>query len=90
MRTLSDHIFDLAQNSINAGAQNITITVEENEPANLFRIVIQDDGKGIKPDNIAAAALAGADTFVAGSAIFGTDNYAETIATMRGALAGLD
>ena len=52
-------------------------------------IRLEIDG-GIKPDNIAAAALAGADTFVAGSAIFGTADYAETIATMRGALAGLD
>jgi ribulose-phosphate 3-epimerase len=38
-------------------------------------------------DNIAAAAKAGADTFVAGSAIFGSRNYAATIAAMRAALA---
>ena len=52
-------------------------------------IRLEIDG-GIKPDNIAAAARAGADTFVAGSAIFGTTDYAGTIATMRGALAELD
>ena len=52
-------------------------------------IRLEIDG-GIKPDNIAAAARAGADTFVAGSAIFGTANYADTIASMRSALAELD
>lgn len=43
---------------------------------------LEIDG-GIKVDNIAAAAAAGADTFVAGSAIFGTDDYAATIARFR-------
>lgn len=47
---------------------------------------LQIDG-GIKTDNIAAAAQAGADTFVAGSAIFGSDDYEATIAGMRAALA---
>ena len=49
-------------------------------------IRLEIDG-GIKPDNIAAAARAGADTFVAGSAIFATSDYAATIAAMRRALA---
>ncbi len=43
---------------------------------------LEVDG-GIKIDNIAAAARAGADTFVAGSAIFGSKDYRATIATMR-------
>ena len=47
--------------------------------------VIWVDG-GINPDNIAAAADAGADTFVAGSAIFSSDDYAATIKAMRDAL----
>jgi ribulose-phosphate 3-epimerase len=47
---------------------------------------VEIDG-GIKVENIAAAARAGADTFVAGSAIFGSGNYAATIAAMRAALA---
>jgi ribulose-phosphate 3-epimerase len=46
---------------------------------------VEIDG-GIKADNIGAAAQAGADTFVAGSAIFGSKNYAATIAAMRAAL----
>jgi ribulose-phosphate 3-epimerase len=42
---------------------------------------------GIKVENIAAAARAGADTFVAGSAIFGAEDYSATIAKMRAELA---
>jgi ribulose-phosphate 3-epimerase len=49
-------------------------------------IRLEIDG-GIKIDNIAAAARAGADTFVAGSAIFGSHDYGATIAAMRRALA---
>ena len=49
-------------------------------------IWLEVDG-GIKPDNIAQVARAGADTFVAGSAIFGTKDYAATIAGMRAQLA---
>jgi ribulose-phosphate 3-epimerase len=47
---------------------------------------LEIDG-GVKVDNIAAIAAAGADTFVAGSAIYGTPDYAATIAAMRAALA---
>ena len=50
-------------------------------------IRIEVDG-GIKVDNIAAVAQAGADTFVAGSAIFNNPDYAATIAAMRKAIAG--
>jgi len=49
-------------------------------------IRLEVDG-GIKADNIRAAADAGADTFVAGSAIFGQKDYAKAIAEMRTALA---
>jgi len=49
-------------------------------------IRLEVDG-GIKADNIRAAADAGADTFVAGSAIFGQKDYARAIADMRAALA---
>ncbi|MEP7207358.1 MAG: ribulose-phosphate 3-epimerase [Casimicrobiaceae bacterium] len=45
-------------------------------------ILLEVDG-GIKADNIGAAARAGADTFVAGSAIFGGGDYRATIAAMR-------
>ena len=49
-------------------------------------IVLQVDG-GIKVDNIASVARAGADTFVAGSAIFGQPDYAQVIQAMRAQLA---
>jgi ribulose-phosphate 3-epimerase len=51
-------------------------------------IWLQVDG-GIKTDNIAQVARAGADTFVAGSAIFGSGDYAKTIREMRQRLAVL-
>ena len=47
---------------------------------------LEIDG-GIKADNIRRVADAGADTFVAGSAIFGSNDYAATIRAMRDALA---
>ena len=49
-------------------------------------IWLEVDG-GVKVDNIAEAARAGADTFVSGSAIFGTRDYKATIAAMRAELA---
>jgi ribulose-phosphate 3-epimerase len=49
-------------------------------------IRLEVDG-GIKVDNIGAAAKAGADTFVAGSAIFGSVDYTVTVAAMRAAVA---
>jgi ribulose-phosphate 3-epimerase len=45
-------------------------------------IRLEIDG-GVTVDNIGGIARAGVDTFVSGSAIFGTDDYAETIAGMR-------
>ena len=48
-------------------------------------IRLEVDG-GIKADNIARVASAGADTFVAGSAIFGQPDYAGVISAMRGQL----
>ena len=47
MRTLGDHIYDLLQNSLTAGAKNIGICVIENLSENLLRIIITDDGPGI-------------------------------------------
>jgi len=49
-------------------------------------IWLEVDG-GVKTDNIAAIAAAGADTFVAGSAIFNSGDYVKTIASMRAELA---
>jgi len=49
-------------------------------------ILLEIDG-GVKVDNIGAIAAAGADTFVAGSAIFGSSDYKATISAMRNAIA---
>ena len=59
------------------------------------RKIIADSGReirleidgGVKVDNIREIAAAGADTFVAGSAIFGSDDYAATIAAMKAEIA---
>ena len=51
-------------------------------------IMLEVDG-GVNTGNIAAIAHAGADTFVAGSAIFGSKDYRATILRMREALAAL-
>ena len=50
------------------------------------KIAIEVDG-GIKASNILSVAQAGADTFVAGSAIFATNNYQQAIEAMRAQLA---
>ncbi len=49
-------------------------------------IRLEVDG-GVKIDNIGAIARAGADRFVAGSAIFGSGDYARTISAMRAEIA---
>jgi ribulose-phosphate 3-epimerase len=51
-------------------------------------IMLEVDG-GIKVENIASVADAGADTFVAGSAIFGKPDYKSVIDAMRGQLAAV-
>ncbi len=52
-------------------------------------IRLEIDG-GVKLDNIQAIAAAGVDTFVAGSAIFGSDSYRTTIDAMRAQLASVE
>jgi ribulose-phosphate 3-epimerase len=49
-------------------------------------IRLEVDG-GVKVDNIGEIAAAGADTFVAGSAIFGAEDYKATIGAMRAEIA---
>ncbi|WP_064747217.1 ribulose-phosphate 3-epimerase [Lysobacter antibioticus] len=51
-------------------------------------IRLEIDG-GVKADNIAEIAAAGADTFVAGSAVFNAPDYAEVIGKMKAAVAGV-
>ena len=56
------------------------------EQASGRRIWLEIDG-GVKVENIGAIAAAGADTFVAGSAIFGSKDYKSTIEAMKKAVA---
>jgi ribulose-phosphate 3-epimerase len=51
------------------------------------RVRLEVDG-GVKVDNIGRIFRAGADTFVAGSAIFGSEDYADTISAMRKQIGG--
>ncbi|HSW13014.1 MAG TPA: ribulose-phosphate 3-epimerase [Solimonas sp.] len=60
--------------------------IDEHSAATGREIRLEIDG-GVKVDNIGAIAAAGADTFVAGSAIFGAGDYAATIQAMRAAIA---
>ena len=64
----------------------VRLRVDAARQATGREVWVEVDG-GVKVDNIAAIAAAGADTFVAGSAIFGSGDYAKTIADMRTALA---
>jgi len=52
-----------------------------------LEVLIEVDG-GINAETIRSVSQAGADAFVAGSAIFGSDDYAKTISTFRSLLAG--
>lgn len=47
MKEISLHILDIVQNSLNAGASTVSITIVENEIKNLFEIEIRDNGSGI-------------------------------------------
>jgi ribulose-phosphate 3-epimerase len=67
-----------ALNKLHAARQKIAASGRD--------IWLEIDG-GVKIENIAEIARAGADTFVAGSAIFGTQDYKSTIDALRAALA---
>jgi ribulose-phosphate 3-epimerase len=60
--------------------------LDAHEQASGRRVWLEIDG-GVRVDNIGVIAAAGADTFVAGSAIFGAKDYRATIAAMKQAVA---
>ncbi len=90
---LIDMVLIMSVNPGFAGQQFIPMSLRKVAEA---RARILDSGRdvrleidgGIKVSNIRAAAQAGADTFVAGSAIFGSSDYAETIRDMRAQVEG--
>ena len=83
-----DHILIMSVNPGFGGQSFIPAALEKLRRARAIvdrsgrEIRLEVDG-GVKVDNIAAIAAAGADTFVAGSAIFGHKDYAAVIAAMR-------
>ena len=94
-----DHVIDqldmVLLMSVNPGFGGQSFIPSSLEKLRVVRKMIDDknlstrldiDG-GVKTDNIKDIASAGADTFVAGSAIFNTDNYKSTIDAMRSELA---
>ncbi len=50
MEELALHVLDIAENSVSADADNITIEINEDTIKNYLSITIEDDGKGIKKD----------------------------------------
>lgn len=93
-----DHVFDKIDlvliMSVNPGFGGQKFIAEALNKLRAVRRRIADSGReiwlevdgGVKVDNIADIARAGADTFVAGSAIFGTADYRATIGAMRAEL----
>jgi len=81
--------------SVNPGFGGQSFIPSSLEKLRQARRIIDDSGRdirleidgGVKVANIGEIAAAGADTFVAGSAIFGADDYAATIAAMRAEIA---
>ena len=77
--------------SVNPGFGGQTFIPGALDKLRQARAMINDSGRpirleidgGVKVSNIGEIAAAGADTFVAGSAIFGSDDYAATISAMR-------
>ncbi|MDB5936229.1 MAG: ribulose-phosphate 3-epimerase [Massilia sp.] len=94
-----DHVMDkidmILIMSVNPGFGGQSFIPEALKKISIARRLIDESGRdillevdgGIKIDNIAAAAAAGADTFVAGSAIFGQGDYKGVIDAMRAELA---
>jgi len=90
-----DHLDMVLLMSVNPGFGGQSFIPSSLEKLRVVRKMIDDknlstrleiDG-GVKTDNIKDIASAGADTFVAGSAIFNADNYKSTIDAMRAELA---
>ncbi len=89
-----DHVLLMSVNPGFGGQSFIPSTLDK---LRAVRAMIDRSGKpirlevdgGVKPDNIGGIAAAGADTFVAGSAIFGHKDYATIIAEMKAAVAAV-
>lgn len=52
LRTIADHILDIAQNSVNAGARFVEVIIEEDTRKGFFKFVVKDDGKGMGEEEL--------------------------------------
>ncbi|MDR1916933.1 MAG: ATP-binding protein [Synergistaceae bacterium] len=55
LEDLSQHVLDIAENSVSARASSVTITITENEAENTLSIVVEDNGEGMSPEFLARA-----------------------------------
>jgi hypothetical protein len=53
-RDLSQHILDIVENSVHAGASLVRVDIEQNTERDLLSICVKDDGRGIDPRMLAA------------------------------------
>lgn len=88
---LADYVLVMTVNPGFSGQKMIASSVEKISVIKSFitqrglPIPIEVDG-GINPETVASVAAAGADIIVAGSAVFGSDDYAKAISVLRGQL----
>lgn len=47
MKDIAMHILDILQNSVTAGAENISVTIDEDLKGNKLTVIVEDDGKGM-------------------------------------------
>lgn len=95
LRHVIDKVDMVLLMSVNPGFGGQSFIPETLVKLRAARKIIDDSGRdirlevdgGVKVDNIGEIAAAGADTFVAGSAIFGADDYKATISAMRDEIA---
>jgi hypothetical protein len=55
LEDLSQHVLDIAENSTSAGATEVTIEINEDETLNILSMIVQDNGRGMRPDLLAHA-----------------------------------
>ncbi len=53
MRELALHILDVLRNTVDAGGQHVTLTIEEDIPGDRLAISVSDDGRGMAPETVA-------------------------------------
>ncbi|MDD4638438.1 MAG: ATP-binding protein, partial [Bacteroidales bacterium] len=52
MKDIAMHILDILQNSVTAGAENISVTIDEDIKGNKLTVIVEDDGKGMDSEQV--------------------------------------